>query len=420
MAKASSQARAPVSPKIAHKRAMKLDEIVVAATRLFNRRGFLATPMSEIARAVGMNTATLYHYLPSKEELAYQVYLRSCEHRRDQLDAADDRRVDGLSRIRRFLAALLEEQHRPAILSEVGVLPEPRAARVRELQRGNLRRLQAMVTAGIRDGSIGPTDPALTAIGVLSVVEWRSFWFSTRLEFSREQALAVIEDVIVNGITTADARSVDVPVMTPAFPPQPAPNPFDREAVSRAKLEQFLRVAMESFNRVGVHATSIEQCARQLNLTKGAFYYYFRNKEELLYRCYQRALKFNWEAAVHIQPRDPMERETLWRRSLFERHVSEYGPFPTYHHVTFLAPRHRQEILSELMRQQDTDIRIVQQAMDAGYYRPMESFLAEKVRSGLTNYFPTWYSAGGRASPTEVADNHSALFLYGLRPRRGR
>jgi AcrR family transcriptional regulator len=417
MAKHSPQQSAPMSARVAQKRALKLTEIIVAATRLFNQRGFLATTMEEIAENVGMNPATLYHYVQSKEELAYNVYLRSCERRRSQLEFANDPKLDGLSRIRRFLEGLLMEDHRPAMLSEVGALRPEWADHVRRTQRGNIQAVQSMVAAGVRDGSISSDDPALTGIAVLSVVEWMAFWYSPRLAYTREQILAVIEDVIVNGITFPDARRVSVPVITPAFPPQPAPNPFDREAMANAKLEQFLKVAMESFNRVGVHATSIEQCAKELNLTKGAFYYYFSNKEELLYRCYQRAVKFNWEAAAHIQPPEPMTREILWRRSLFERHVSEYGPFPTYHHVTFLTPPHRKEILGELMRQQEADVRIVKKAMDEGYFRPMEAFLAEKVRAGLTNWFPTWYSAHGRATPTEVADNHSELMLYGLRPR---
>lgn len=417
MAKNSPQQSAPMSTRVAQKRALKLTEIIVAATRLFNQRGFLATTMEEIAEDVGMNPATLYHYVQSKEELAYHVYLRSCERRRSQLEFANDPKLDGLSRIRRFLEGLLMEDHRPAILSEVGALRLEWADHVRRTQRGNIQTVQAMVAAGVRDGSIVSDNSALTGIAVLSIVDWMAFWYSPRLAYSREQILSVIEDVIINGITFPDARRVDVPIITPAFPPQPAPNPFDREAMANAKLEQFLKVAMESFNRVGVHATSIEQCAKELNLTKGAFYYYFRNKEELLYLCYQRAVKFNWEAAAHIQPPDPITREILWRRSLFERHVSDYGPFPTYHHVTFLTPPHRKEILGELMRQQEADVRIVRKAMDDGYFRPMEAFIAEKVRAGLTNWFPTWYSAKGKATPTEVADNHSDLMLFGLRPR---
>jgi AcrR family transcriptional regulator len=406
-----------MSPRVAEKRAVRLAEIVVAATRLFNRRGFLATTMEEIATATGMNSATLYHYVQSKEELAYRAYLRSCEVRRSQLEFASDPKLDGLGRIRRFLRSLANEEHRPALLSEVGALREDWADHVRRTQRANIRVMQSMVARGARDGSVATDDPALTGIAILSIVEWMTFWYTSRLTYSREEIAALFDDVIVNGVTPPHARCFDVATVTPAFPPQPGPNPFDREAMAEAKLEQFLKVAMESFNRVGVHATSIDQCARELNLTKGAFYYYFRNKEELLYLCYKRAIRFNWQAAGHLSPRDPVEREILWRRSLFERHVSDYGPFPTYHHVTFLAPPHRLEIMDELMGQQEADINIVQRTMDAGYFRSLDAFLVEKVRAGLTNWFPSWYSRTGRATPTQVADNHSRLFLYGLKPR---
>lgn len=406
-----------MSPRVAAKRAARLEEILTAATRLFNRRGFLATTMEEIADAAGMNPATVYHYVSSKEELAYRAYMRSCEVRRGQIQRALDSGGDGLSRVRRFLESLLEERHRPALLSEVGALRPAWAEDVLQSLVEVGRLMEALVSQGMHDGSIVRGDARLTGIAVLSVVGWITFWYTARLPYPREQVVALFDDVLVNGMTPPDARPRPVPPLEPPYPAQPGPNPFDRQALAEAKLEQFLKVAMESFNRVGVHATSIEQCARELNLTKGAFYYYFRNKEELLYRCYKRAIRFNWQAAEHLNPRDPVEREILWRRSLFERHISDYGPFPTYHHVPFLDPVHRQEIMDELFEQQKADVAIVQQAIDQGWYRPLDSYLAEKVRAGLTNWFPAWYSADDPVSPSAAADNHSHVFLYGLKPR---
>ena len=406
------------SAHVVEKRALKLNEIVVVATRFFNRRGFLATTMEEIATALSMHPATLYHYVGSKEELAYRAYLKGCEMRRSQLELANDREESGLGRIRRFMRSLLDEHFsRPAILSEVGALSDGWADHVRRVQRRNIQMVQQMVADGIRDGSIGRTDPFLAGIGVLGVAEWMSFWYTERLPYSRRDIAAALEDVVANGMLAKKPRSLDVPPITPAYPRINAPNPFDRGAITELKLEQFLRVAMESFNRVGVHATSIDQCARQLNVTKGAFYYYFHNKEELLYLCYKRALRFNWRAAGHITATDPAEVEILWRRSLFERHTSEHGPFPTYHHVTFLEPTHREEIMADLLAQQRSDTNIVQRAIADGIYRKVEPFLAEKVRAGLTNWFPTWYSPSGRATPSDVADNHSNIFLFGLSAR---
>ncbi|XOV82596.1 MAG: TetR/AcrR family transcriptional regulator [bacterium] len=417
MPRANKSKSSSVSPRVAENRAQKLADILVVTTRLFNQRGFLATTVDEIANALNMNAASIYHYVSGKEELAYRAYLRSCEMRARQISRANDTRADGLTRIRSFIANTLTEEHRPAILSEVGALRPEWAEHINRVQRNNVICIQTMVAEGLRDRSIAPTDAALTGIGILSIIEWMSFWYSGRLPYQREDIIALFTDIIVHGITPADAKPFDVPEVAPAFPQQPAPDPFDRESMTQLKLERFLKVAMESFNRVGVHATSIDQCASELNLTKGAFYYYFRNKEELLYLCYKRALKFNWTSANHLKPRDPVEREILWRRSLFERHISEYGPFPTYHHVTFLAPEHHAEISQILQKQQNTDVAIVQKAMDDGFYRSADAFLVEKIRAGLTNWFPSWYDPTGRASPTEVADNHSRLFLYGLAPR---
>jgi AcrR family transcriptional regulator len=415
---AKSGAPSTPSPRVAEKRAQKIAEIIRVATRFFNRKGFLATTMDEIAAELDMNPATLYHYVGGKQELAYRAYLKSCEMRRAQLVRAESAGGSGLERVEIFIRALLgTEYSRPAMLSEVGALRPEWADHIRSLQRGNINAVQRMVADGIRDGSISPSNPFLTGIGILSVVEWMTFWYTDRLPYSRSEVVDLLTDVLVSGVTQPDARLLDVPMLPLSYPQPAPPNPFDREAMTNLKLEQFLRVAMESFNKVGVHATSIDQCAQQLNLTKGAFYYYFKNKEELLYLCYRRAIRYNREAGRGIQMTDPVEREIHWRRALFERHISEHGPFPTYHHVTFLSATHHEEIMTELMSQQHLDVGIVGRAIRDGHYRKVDEYVAEKVRAGLTNWFPTWYSPNGRASPTEVADNHSQLFLYGLRPR---
>ena len=48
-------------------------EIIVAALRLFAKRGYRATTMGDIARAMGCSKGLLYHYFASKAELADQA-----------------------------------------------------------------------------------------------------------------------------------------------------------------------------------------------------------------------------------------------------------------------------------------------------------------------------------------------------------
>ena len=49
-------------------------EIYAAAAELFSAQGYRAASMRELAAALGMSKATLYHYVQSKEELLTLLY----------------------------------------------------------------------------------------------------------------------------------------------------------------------------------------------------------------------------------------------------------------------------------------------------------------------------------------------------------
>jgi AcrR family transcriptional regulator len=274
--------------------------------------------------------------------------------------------------------------------------------------------MQQLVAEGVRDGSIAAINPFLTGIGVLGIVEWISYWYTNRLPYTRRQITDELTDIIVNGVTKSRPFDVNIARLDTPYPPMEQADPFDKKAVADMKLQRFLRTAMESFNKNGVQATSIDRIAGQLNVTKGAFYYYFKNKEELLYLCYERATAFNRVAATHVQTRDFNEREILTRRSLFERHVSDLGPFPAYHNLSSLEGHHHTNMMEDMTEIQNEDRDRIARATTAEDFREVDPFVAEKVRAGLINWFPVWYSPAGRYTPTEVADNHSWLFLNGL------
>ncbi|MBR9762693.1 MAG: helix-turn-helix transcriptional regulator [Rhodobacteraceae bacterium] len=55
-----------------------------------------------------------------------------------------------------------------------------------------------------------------------------------------------------------------------------------REELRERKRRAALRVASRLFNEKGYHATSLDEIADRIGVTKTALFYYFRNKEELL------------------------------------------------------------------------------------------------------------------------------------------
>src|SRR6187401_2577156 len=51
-----------------------------------------------------------------------------------------------------------------------------------------------------------------------------------------------------------------------------------------------LKSAAKAFRRVGYHGATVEEIAAALHMKKGNLYYYFKNKEEILYACHEYSL----------------------------------------------------------------------------------------------------------------------------------
>jgi AcrR family transcriptional regulator len=64
------------------------------------------------------------------------------------------------------------------------------------------------------------------------------------------------------------------------------PSEFGRVELAKKKRLILLKEAARVFNERGYSKTSLDDVARNLNLTKAALYYYFKNKQEVLYECY--------------------------------------------------------------------------------------------------------------------------------------
>ena len=67
------------------------------------------------------------------------------------------------------------------------------------------------------------------------------------------------------------------------------PSPAVREQPATGRREQILEIATHLFQK-GFGATSLDQVAAEMGVTRPALYYYFRSKEELLAAIYDRAV----------------------------------------------------------------------------------------------------------------------------------
>src|SRR5262252_7524472 len=69
--------------------------------------------------------------------------------------------------------------------------------------------------------------------------------------------------------------------------------------------KQLMTAAIDSFARLGYQGTSIDRIAREAGVTKGAVYYHFRDKEELLFEAVKdRIGGFEQQVVEAVTPTD--------------------------------------------------------------------------------------------------------------------
>src|ERR1043166_1661890 len=77
-----------------------------------------------------------------------------------------------------------------------------------------------------------------------------------------------------------------------------------------ASRTQLVRAAIDCFARLGYQGTTIDRIARDAGVTKGAVYYHFRDKEQLLFEAVRDRIDgFEQQVLAEVKPgQDALER----------------------------------------------------------------------------------------------------------------
>lgn len=162
--------------------AMKTEELLRTASRLFNRKGIDATSLDEIGAAVGATKSVVYHYLTDKPDLVAQCYRRAFALGEKVLDAMAAVEGDGFARAVAGFGLLVEINARAefsplAPLAGIDALHDRARKEIIALARRSEERFPAAVEAGVADGSIRPIDLTGSAVALAGTFGWIPKWF---------------------------------------------------------------------------------------------------------------------------------------------------------------------------------------------------------------------------------------------------
>jgi AcrR family transcriptional regulator len=152
-----------------------------SALALFARYGYAAVSMRQIAGAVGVNQAALYHYTPTKQNLLAGVLTR---HMNELLTAwqAESKPEDPVAALDHFTRFHIR-YHMPrpdeifVSYMELRSLEEDHFKTITALRRDYEDALRSILNHGLRQGVFTEIDPSVTAMAILSMLTGITTWY---------------------------------------------------------------------------------------------------------------------------------------------------------------------------------------------------------------------------------------------------
>lgn len=193
----------------------------------------------------------------------------------------------------------------------------------------------------------------------------------------------------------------------------------ERAVEREQKREAVLRAAVRMFNSQGFHATSLDDVAASLGVSKPTIYHYLGNKDQVLLECVTRGVAQLRAAAdaARAVPGTGFDRLRDFLTRYAEIIMDDFGRC-----VIRTADEQLTNESSARFRALKREIDKAMQALIAdgvadGSVGPTDVKLTSFTLAGALNWPARWHRHNGRLTPEEVASTMVDILMRGLAPR---
>jgi TetR/AcrR family transcriptional regulator, cholesterol catabolism regulator len=149
------------------------------ASALFRERGYAATSVRDIARALDIRGASLYAHVTSKEDVLWAIVDRAATTFEGAAEVAAAGPIETLRQLVRTHVAVITNDPELAsvFVHEWRHLSGERRQQVLDRRDAYEARFRRVIEQGVRDGTFRPTDPALAATFLLTALNGLAAWY---------------------------------------------------------------------------------------------------------------------------------------------------------------------------------------------------------------------------------------------------
>lgn len=191
--------------KVARRKASKKEFILKKAANMFMEKGFAATSMRDLAETVGIEAASLYNHIRSKNEMletiCFDVANRFNLHM-DDLEVNKGKSIDKIETLLRFHIGQMVNHFEEVMVCdrEWKHLDEPYLSNFHNQRRTYRKRFAAIIEEGIQKNEIRKIDAPTAVLIMLHAVSGIESWHRSRAKISGQELEDNMVLIMTNGL----------------------------------------------------------------------------------------------------------------------------------------------------------------------------------------------------------------------------
>jgi AcrR family transcriptional regulator len=180
-------------------------DIIEAATRIFSERGYHAASMAEIADAVGIRKASLYHHVRKKEDLLFAIHEALIDELISETIAVSSSSESPAEKVRGLLHVTMRfiARNREGVtvfLSERHAVTGERWQALVIKRDFYERMVSQIISEGRSSGNFVDLPPEIVTKALLGMANWGYTWFQQDGPLSADEVAEVFTAIALRGL----------------------------------------------------------------------------------------------------------------------------------------------------------------------------------------------------------------------------
>lgn len=191
--------------KATRKKASKKEFILKKAAQMFREKGFAATSMRDLAETVGIEAASLYNHIRSKNEMLESICFDVANRYTlfmDELESSNQNTIKKIDTLLRFHIKQMIDYFEDVVVCdrEWKHLEEPYLSNFHNQRRTYRKRFASIIEEGIKNGELKKIDAPTAVLIMLHAVNGIESWHRSNARISAQELEDNMVMIMIDGL----------------------------------------------------------------------------------------------------------------------------------------------------------------------------------------------------------------------------